>query len=164
MSYDLSFDKKNAVTLAVLCSVAAILLVAAGYLIGVLHSEPSSVRLLNPSKPSSSPPTQSPSPGNATNPTPPKPNSGSPATAGPNQLFALQLGAFKSSENANAEVKALKEKGVIANVLPLQDAVGHTWYAVRYGSYATTADAAQAAAELRTHTDEVPLIRPAIAF
>jgi septal ring-binding cell division protein DamX len=162
MSYDLSFDKRSAVLLGACGALIAILLVAAGVLIGIRHPSPAlptPAPNRNPDRTSS--PIPSTAPAAIVEPQLPS----APLSKSPTQdNFVLQFGAFKDQANAQARVKALKEKSVTAAVFPIQDSAGRTFYTVRSGSYANASDAAAAARDLQRSTQEQVIIRPSQRF
>jgi cell division protein FtsN len=66
-------------------------------------------------------------------------------SAGSQQGWMLQIGAFKSKENADAQVRQLISKGYSAVVV-----TGGSLFRVRVGPYAERADADKAAAKLKS--------------
>jgi DedD protein len=174
MSYDLSFDKRSATLLAACGAAIALLLVAAGVLIGIRHN-PAPIESA-PSIPAAVPTPaaardQAQTSGAAPKPSAPvapspfvtpaiPPASASDARPAASPDFTLQLGAFKEQANAQGKVKDLKEKGVTANVVSVQDIAGVTWYAVRSGSYANVSEASAAARDLRRSSQEQVIVRP----
>lgn len=179
MSYDFSFEKKNAVLLAACVSVIAMLLVWAGYLLGIQHiapqasiPKPEPAPLLQPTmeKPVSPPPAPAksidvgtdpvtiPSAGDVSNEQPsPALNRKSPSSP----QFSLQIGAFHSKANAEARVKTLKDQGVSATILNATDAAGITWFAVRAGTYPDLSSATKAARAMSATTSDFVIVRPA---
>lgn len=184
MSYDLSFERKTAILLAICTSIAAFLLVAAGFLLGMQYRRPvhpgpiptkipadSAAPAPRPSVAAASPVATSASlaanpdsvasvpvgPPVAPSAAPESLNAKAPAVAG----YSLQFGAFREETNADAMIKQLKEKNVKAAVVPRQDAAGDTWYTVRTGDYPTLAAASAAAVPLRVSTQQSVFVRPA---
>jgi cell division protein FtsN len=178
MSYDFSFEKKNTVLLAACILLIAMLLVSAGYLLGIQHSSPHA----SISKPELVLPVPPPAVEKPVIPTPPakplevSPEPSSAANAGdlpadepspaPNRKshppqFSLQIGAFHSKGNAEARVKALKEHGVAATIMSAKDAAGATWFAVRAGTYSDLPSATKAARAMSAATSEFVIVRPA---
>jgi cell division protein FtsN len=177
MSYDFSFEKKNAVLLAACVFVIAMLLVWAGYLLGIQHiapqasiSKPEPPHLLQPTmeKPVSVPsspaelididPVPVTNAGDVSNKRPsPTANSKSPSAP----QFSLQIGAFHSKANAEARVKALKNQGVLATIMNTRDAAGLTWFAVRAGTYLDLPSATKAARAMSAATSDFVIVRPA---
>jgi septal ring-binding cell division protein DamX len=182
MSYDFSFEKKNTVLLAACILLIAMLLVSAGYLLGIQHSSPHA----SISKPELVLPVPPPAVEKSVIPTPPakpldvSPDSSSAVIAGdlptdepspapshkshPPPQFSLQIGAFHSKGNAEARVKALKEHGVVATILNTKDAAGATWFAVRAGTYFDLPSATNAARAMSAATSEFVIVRPAQSF
>jgi cell division protein FtsN len=179
MSYDFSFEKKNAVLLAACVFVIAILLVWAGYLLGIQHIAPQAsipnpepAPLLPPAmeKPVSPPPSPAKSIDLGTEPVPvasasyvsneqpaPALNRKSPSSP----QFSLQIGAFHSKANAEARVKTLKDQGVSATIMNTTDAAGITWFAVRAGTYPDLPSATKAARAMSAATNDFVIVRPA---
>ncbi len=155
MPYDLTFDKRSATLLAACGALIAILLVAAGFLIGSRHTTPPpATPALNPKPPASSP-----------TPATPKEATPAPPLKPPTEAqFTLQFGAFQDQPNAQAKVKQLKEKGVTATIFPTHDIAGRTFYAVRSGSYPNASSAATAARDLQRTTQEQIIVRPSQHF
>jgi septal ring-binding cell division protein DamX len=187
MNYDLSFDRKTAALLAICTTAAAILLVVAGFLLGVQHQRPTTpasavsakmphdpvVEKLQPSEPTapalvakSTPLPTEPleAPGNLSNAQPDPiaiPVSKSKGAEIPSvKGYILQFGAFREEANAETIIKQLKEKKVNADIFPRKDSAGTTWYTVRFGNYPTLLAASSAAASLRVATQQSILIRP----
>ena len=178
MSYDFSFEKKYAVLLAACVFVIAMLLVWAGYLLGVQHiapqasiPKPESAPLLQPTteKLVSPPPAPAKSTDVGTEPAtvagtsdvsneqpPPALNRKSPSSP----QFSLQIGAFHSKANAEARVKTLKDQGVSAMILNSTDAAGITWFAVRTGIYSDLPSATKAARAMSAATSDFVIVRP----
>lgn len=179
MSYDFSFGKKNAVLLAACVCVIAMLLVWAGYLLGIQHiatqasiPKPEPTPLLQPTteKPVSPPPAPAKSIDVGTDPVPVASSGGvsneqpSPAlnrTSPSSPQFSLQIGAFHSKANAEARVKTLKDQGVSATILNTTDAAGITWFAVRAGTYTDLPSATKAARTMSATTSDFVIVRPA---
>jgi septal ring-binding cell division protein DamX len=187
MNYDLSFDRKTAILLATCTAAAAVLLVVAGFLLGVQHQRAAittsvvsaktphaaAAEKLQPSVPTTPTPvaTSTPSPieppevpGSSSNVQPdpisiPASKSRS-AEIPPVKGYILQFGAFREEANAEAIIKQLKEKNVSADIFPRKDSAGATWYTVRFGNYPTLSAASSAAASLRAATQQSILIRP----
>jgi len=185
MSYDLSFDRKTAILLATCTSAAVLLLVAAGFLLGMQYrrathptspvpaktpaspaaTEPpptvAAASLVGASTSSVAKPDNAPSvpadPPVAPSVAPASLNAKAPAVVG----YSLQFGAFREEANADAMIKQLKEKDVKAAVVPREDAAGDTWYTVRFGDYPTLAAASAAAVPLRISTRQSVFVRPA---
>jgi cell division protein FtsN len=178
MSYDFSFEKKNAVLLAACILLIAMLLVSAGYLLGIQHSSP----LTSISKPELvlpvPPPTEEKpviAPAAPAKPLDVSPEPSSAASAGdlpadepspapsrkshPSPQFSLQIGAFHSKGNAEARVKTLKEHGVAATIMSAKDAAGATWFAVRAGTYSDLPSATKAARAMSAATSEFVVVR-----
>jgi cell division protein FtsN len=82
----------------------------------------------------------------------------------PPPQFSLQIGAFHSKGNAEARVKALKERGVSATIMSTKDAAGATWFAVRVGTYSDLPSATKAARAMSAATSEFVIVRPAQSF
>jgi cell division protein FtsN len=189
MKYDLSFERKTAALLAICTAVAAILLVVAGFLLGVQHqratnitsvvsekmphtpsaekrqpSTPTALTLPVTPLPATKPPLASSSDSSRTQPEPLPiliSTSQSKNTKMPRvKGYTLQFGAFREEANAETAIKQLKEKSVNADVFPKKDSAGSTWYSVRFGNYPTLSAASSAAASLRTVTKQSILIRP----
>lgn len=156
MSLELSFDKRLATLLAVCAVVIAGLLVAAGFLLGRRGvAELPAARV--PMAATPLPATGSEVAASLQVPV----KSGGEAKA---PTYCLQYGAYKEQAHAEAAVKELKEKGVTATVFTAQDGVGGSWFTVRSGAYASVAEAAGAATELRRTLYEGVLIRPSGAL
>jgi cell division protein FtsN len=178
MSYDFSFEKKNTVLLTACILLIAMLLVSAGYLLGIQHSSPhASISKPEPvlpvlpatvetpviptpakqldvsSKPSST--------ASAVNLPADEPSPSSNRRSHPPPQFSLQIGAFQSKGNAEARVKALKEHGVAATIMNTKDAAGTTWFAVRAGTYSDLPSATEAAQTMSAATSEFVIVRPA---
>ncbi|RZU29767.1 SPOR domain-containing protein [Edaphobacter modestus] len=178
MSYDFSFEKKNAVILTSCVLLIAVLLVLAGFLLGIRSSSSNA----SASKPQPVPPVQArsvekPNP----LPSPPTPLDVSPSEplpasaplqiekpspdhshkSHPSPQFSLQIGAFRSKQNAEARVKILKDQGVAATIMSIRDALGTTWFAVRTGAYSDLPSATKAAQAMSATTNEFVIVRPA---
>jgi cell division protein FtsN len=189
MKYDLSFDRKTAALLAICTAVAVILLIVAGFLLGVQYQRATnttsvvSAKMAHaPTAEKLQPPTPTPSTLPATPPpatTPPPASSSASSSTQPDPLpisistsqskntemprvkgYILQFGAFREEANAESVIKQLKEKSVNADIFPRKDSAGSTWYTVRIGNYPTLSAASSAAASLRTATQQSILIRP----
>jgi len=78
--------------------------------------------------------------------------------------YCLQFGAFQDKANADAKVKTLKEAGITAMVFPTQDSGGHSWFAVRAGSYDGLAAATDAARAVSDQTGNYVIIRRSGSF
>jgi cell division protein FtsN len=179
MSYDFSFEKKNTVLLTACIFLIAMLLVSAGYLLGIQHSSPhASISKPEPVLPMLPPTVEKPviPPPAPAKPLDVHPERSSAASAGdlpadepsapyrkshPPPQFSLQIGAFHSKGNAEARVKALKEHGVAATIMNTKDAAGATWFAVRAGTYSDLPSATKAARAMRAATSEFVIVRPA---
>jgi septal ring-binding cell division protein DamX len=187
MNYDLSFDRKTAILLAICTAAAAVLLVVTGFLLGVQHQRAAITNSigsaktphaatgekLQPSAPTAPTPVATPTPspielpevlGRSSNVQPdpisiPASKSRS-AEISPVKGYILQFGAFREEANAEAIIKQLKEKNVSADIFPRKDSAGTTWYTVRFGNYPTLSAASSAAASLRATTQQSILIRP----
>jgi septal ring-binding cell division protein DamX len=176
MSYDFSFEKKNAVLLAACVFVIAMLLVWAGYLLGIQHIAPqASIPTPEPSpllmeKPVSPPPAATKSIDISTEPVPvaspanvsneqPAPAHNRKSSSTPQ--FSLQIGAFHSKANAEARVKTLKDQGVSATIMNKTDDAGITWFAVRAGTYPDLPSATKAARAMSAATSDFVIVRPA---
>jgi len=189
MKYDLSFDRKTAALLTICTAAAALLLVVAGFLLGVQHQQatiPTSVVSAKMPHASTAETLKSPTPTASTilatpPPAPMQPlgSQGSFSSVQPDPLpisipasksrsaqmtpvkgYILQFGAFREEVNAEAIIKQLKDKDVSANIFPRKDSAGTTWYTVRFGNYPTLSAASSAAASLRMATQQSVLIRP----
>jgi cell division protein FtsN len=193
MNYDLSFDRKTAALLAICTAAAVILLVVAGFLLGVQHQRttvPTSglsakmphtptVEKLQPPAPT---PSTLPAPSSLATMKPSASLGGSSSTL-PDPLaipistskssntemprvkgYILQFGAFRKKDNAETIMKQLKDTKVNAEISPRKDAAGTTWYTVRFGNYPTLSAASSAAASLRATTQQSILIRPSDTF
>jgi cell division protein FtsN len=179
MSYNFSFEKKNVVLLTACILLIAMLLVSAGYLLGIQHSSPHA----SISKPEPVLPVLPPAVEKSAMPTPPpakpldvSPEPSSAASAGdlsadepspapsrkshPSPQFSLQIGAFHSKGNAEARVKILKEHGVAATIMSTKDAAGATWFAVRAGTYSDLPSATKAARAMSAAISEFVIVRP----
>lgn len=187
MNYDLSFDRKTAILLAICTAAAAVLLVVAGFLLGVQHQRAAittsvvsaktphaaAAEKLQPSVPTAPTPvaTSTPSPieppevpGGSSNvqsdPISIPASKSRSAEMSPIKGYILQFGAFREEANAEAIIKQLKEKNVNADIFPRKDSAGTTWYTVRFGNYPTLSAASSAAESLRVTTQQSILIRP----
>jgi cell division protein FtsN len=189
MNYDLSFDRKTAILLAICTAAAAVLLVVSGFLLGVQHQGAinitSAVLAKMPYAPTAEklqPPTPTASTLPATAPpatTPPLALSSDFSSTQPEPLpisistsqskntemrpvkgYNLQFGAFREEANAETVIKQLKEKSVNADIISRKDSAGNTWYTVRFGNYPTLSAASSAAVSLRAATQQSILIRP----
>jgi cell division protein FtsN len=180
MSYDFSFEKKNTVLLTACILLIAMLLVSAGYLLGIQHSSPhASISKPEPVLPVLPPAVEKPviPPPAPAKPLDVNPEPSSAASAGdlpadepspalrpkshlPPQ-FSLQIGAFHSKGNAEQRVKALKEHGVAATIMDAKDPAGATWFAVRAGTYSDLPSATKAARAMSAATSEFVIVRPA---
>jgi cell division protein FtsN len=180
MSYDFSFEKKNVVLLTACILLIAMLLVSAGYLLGIQRSSPhASISKPEPVRPVLPAVVETPI---IPTPAPTKPldvssEPASAASAGdlpadepspapnrkshPPAQFSLQIGAFHSKGNAEARVKALKEHGVAATIMNTKDTSGTTWFAVRAGTYSDLPSATKAAQTMSAATSEFVIVRPA---
>ncbi|MGH9412934.1 MAG: SPOR domain-containing protein [Terriglobales bacterium] len=78
--------------------------------------------------------------------------------------FDLQLGAFQDAANAARLVTSLKAHGCTAQVMQLTDTRHRVWNVVRIGPFATLAQAAAAAAQLRRSDGLLALVRPVAAI
>jgi cell division protein FtsN len=183
MSYDFSFEKKNTVLLVTCILLIAILLLSAGYLLGIQHSSPhASISRPEPVLPVLAPTVEKPvippaAPAKLLNVSPEPSSAGNagdleadePSPA-PNRKshrqpqFSLQIGAFHSKGNAEAKVKALKEHGVAATIMSTKDAAGTPWFAVRAGTYSDLPSATKAARAMSAATSEFVIVRPAQSF
>jgi cell division protein FtsN len=180
MSYDFSFEKKNTVLLTACILLIAMLLVSAGYLLGIQHSSPhASISKPEPVLPVLPPAVEKPviPPPAPAKPLDVNPEPSSAVIAGdlpadepspapnrkshPPPQFSLQIGAFHSKGNAEARVKALKELGVAATIMNAKDAAGATWFAVRAGTYSDLPSATKAARAMSAATSEFVIVRPA---
>jgi cell division septation protein DedD len=74
--------------------------------------------------------------------------------------FAVQLGAFLSSRNAEKLSKKLEARGYSADVVTREDSHGRTWYLVRFGLYQNRAQASVVALELKTREMFDAVVRP----
>lgn len=88
-------------------------------------------------------------------PTPPKPAPTAPAVkttapVGGAGNWAVQVGTFSVSANADQLARRLSQNGRQAYVVDWQDRQGRTWKAVRVGNFANETTARGAAAQLRT--------------
>ena len=190
MSYDLSFDRKTATLLAICTAGIVSLLVAAGFLLGSQYRRSARPSNVVPEKaslalaaPKSQPaaaavPALVEASASASTPSASQPDSGSNAQSNPPAVapdvassasgkvaaiagYSLQFGAFREEANAMAAAKKLQEKKIKADVVPLDDAAGSTWYTVRFGDYPTLSDASAAAVPLRASTRQSIFVRPA---
>ena len=85
----------------------------------------------------------------------PKPGGGEAASG-----FALQLGAFKTPENALRMTESMKTRGYLAYQCKLLDMSNHLWYTVRMGPYPDLKKASQAAQDF-SRKEQVPaFVRP----
>jgi cell division protein FtsN len=83
-----------------------------------------------------------------------------PAAAAPEEdVFSLQLGAFRDPKNAKLLQADLKERGYSATILTAVDSEQREWYAVRIHGFKTVASAARAAAEFTNKERMQALIR-----
>lgn len=83
-----------------------------------------------------------------------------PAAVAPEEdVFSLQLGAFRDPKNAKLLQADLKERGYSATILTAVDSEQREWYAVRIHGFKTVASAARAAAEFTTKERMQALIR-----
>jgi cell division septation protein DedD len=184
MNYDLSFDRKTAALLAICTAAAAVLLVVAGFLLGVQHQRAAitssvgsaktpAAEKQQPSVPTTptlvATPTPSPVeppevPGDSSNvqsdPISMPASKSRSAEIPPVKGYILQFGAFREKANAESIIKQLKEQKVNADIFPRKDSAGTTWYTVRFGNYPTLSAASSAAASLRAATQQSILIRP----
>jgi cell division protein FtsN len=182
MKYDLSFDRKTASLLAICTAAAAILLIVAGFLLGVQHQRATNPTSVESAKMAHAPTTEKlqppmPTPPPATMPPPASPSDSSSTQHDPLPIsistsqskntemprvkgYILQFGAFREEANAESVIKQLKEKSVNADIFPRKDSAGTTWYTVRVGNYPTLSAASSAAVSLRTVTQQSILIRP----
>jgi septal ring-binding cell division protein DamX len=179
MSYDFSFEKKNTVLLAACILLIAMLLISAGYLLGIQHSSPhASISKPEPVLPILAPAVEkpvirpaapakllevSPEPSSAANAGDLQADEPSPAPnhkSHPEPQFSLQIGAFHSKGNAEARVKALKEHGVAATIMSTKDAAGAPWFTVRAGTYFDLPSATKAARAMSAATSEFVIVRP----
>ena len=186
LKYDLSFDRKTAVLLAICTAAAALLLIVAGFLLGVQHQRTASVvsakmpnvpgaerlgspmlaasTLLAPSTPPPIKPAES--PGSFSNAQPGSlpisilASKSRGTEMPPVKGYILQFGAFREELNAESMIKQLKEKNVSADIFPRKDSGGTTWYTVRFGNYPTLSAASSAAVSLRAAAQQSILIRP----
>lgn len=179
MSYDFSFERKNAVILISCVLLIAVLLVVAGFLLGIRStSSNASTSNQRPVPPLQAPTVEKPS---SPSPSPPSPldvSSSTPLPASaalqiekpspdhshkshPSPQFSLQIGAFHSKQNAEARVKILKDQGVAATIMSIRDALGTTWFAVRTGAYSDLPSATKAAQAMSAATSEYVIVRPA---
>jgi cell division septation protein DedD len=74
--------------------------------------------------------------------------------------YAVQLGAFLSEKNAGSMLRELKAKGYNADVVPMPDSQGRTWYLVRFGVFPNRTEASAVAVELQTREQLDALVRP----
>lgn len=162
MNYEFSLDKKTGLLVVGCCVLAAILLLTAGFLIGI--STPSGRHVAATSQSLATPATQL-SATNTAQPAQPESNSANAqpaaATAMPAAAptFCIQFGSFLNQANAGALVKQLKKAGITATLSPFEDDAAKTWYVVRSGSYSSMDDAAQAAQGLRKQLGLSALVR-----
>jgi cell division protein FtsN len=180
MSYDFSFEKKNAALFAACVLLIAMLLVSAGYLLGIRRNSTSPsasrpepihpVQLPIVEKPSIPPPPTLPklaaSPEASSTASAPTLQTDEPSLDSSHKShlspqFSLQIGAFHSKGNAEAKVKTLKDQGIAATIMSTKDAVGTTWFAVRVGTYSDLPSATKAAQAMSAATSEFVIVRPA---
>jgi len=75
--------------------------------------------------------------------------------------FSLQLGAFRSQENATRLRDDLKARGYAVFLLRTVDARGTEWHTVRMGHYHDMAEASSKAADFSGETQMVAVVRAA---
>jgi DedD protein len=105
----------------------------------------------SPTPPPSPEPTSTVPPATTTQPAAPDSSTAKPAS--PMQGWMLQVGAFKSRENADSEVRRLVAKGYSAVVV-----TGGSLFRVRVGPYAQRADADRAATRLSKEEGLTPSV------
>jgi len=162
MNYEFSLDKKTGLLVIGCCVLASILLLTAGFLIGISTTTARSVTAAPqslapaPTQPSAVDTSHSTPAGNGAAGSPSAPAAALPAAA---PTFCIQFGSFLVKKNADALVKQLKKSGVVATTSPFEDDAARTWYVVRSGSYSSMDDAAQAAQDLRKQLGLSALVR-----
>ncbi|OYD82625.1 hypothetical protein CHT98_19490 [Azospirillum brasilense] len=72
--------------------------------------------------------------------------------------YAVQVGSFQQSDNAEGLVRRLRGLGFNAYALDWTDAEQRSWHVVRVGGYADTAAARQAAASLKGKVEAQPIV------
>lgn len=82
------------------------------------------------------------------------------AAAPKNLVYALQLGAFSSAENAIVSANFWRGKGYDTRQVEIQDAEGRHWYAVRTGNYPVKNEAATAAVAFGRKENTLALVTP----
>ena len=83
-----------------------------------------------------------------------------PAESGIPGRFAVQLGAFLQSRNAEILSKKLLAKGYDADVVVREDSHGRMWYLVRYGIFQNRTEATAIASEFKSRENLDALVRP----
>ena len=87
-----------------------------------------------------------------------EPPAPAPVPAGDGGGYTLQLGSFLVPENATGLMARLEKHGGKATDKQEPDTTGKTWHKVRYGAYATRADAEAAAQDLKQSEDVDALV------
>ena len=91
-----------------------------------------------------------------------------PAGSAPEQVLpppvkmthSVQVGAFRNRKQSEKLVRALKEKGYPAGILPVTDAKARTWYTVRIGDYPSRDMALQQADAFTSREKMESAVRP----
>jgi cell division septation protein DedD len=78
--------------------------------------------------------------------------------------FAVQVGAFLSSANAEVLITQLKDRGYTAYIFLAPDMKGRTWHLVRIGGFIDRGTATTAATDFRAKERMTALVRPANAM
>ena len=160
MNYEFSLDKKTGLLILGCCVLAAILLLAAGFLIGINSVEHSVAATLPPPKSQPNPKAAA-AAGQTPAQTAPEPGTQAAAMAATAPTYCVQFGSFLNKANAGALVKQLKKAGIPAAVSAYTDVNAKTWYVVRSGSYGSLEEAAGAARDLRKQSGLSALVRNA---
>jgi cell division septation protein DedD len=83
------------------------------------------------------------------------------ADSEPASDFSLQIGAFRSQDNAARLRDDLKARGYAAFLLRTVDDRGNEWHTVRLGHYRDRAEAFGEAASFSSETQKAAVVRPA---
>jgi cell division protein FtsN len=74
--------------------------------------------------------------------------------------YAIQVGAFRSKDNARRNVAELLKKGYAAFIIETRDAKSQTWYFSRFGRYASKSQAQASLAEFKQKEKKPAFIMP----
>jgi cell division septation protein DedD len=78
--------------------------------------------------------------------------------------YALQVGAFLSSNNADVLLRELAEKGYTPYIFTAPDSKGRPWHLVRIGKFSDRLKASSAASDFQSKERMTALVRPSNAM